>query len=457
VARLDDAAMSSSLVPDRRLRTERDGKLLLGGHPFRVMTLSPTGASSVRSWFAGRKPSGSAETDLAMRLVESGMAHPHVEPTAVNFHVVIPFRGRMDELQATLSDLDVASITVVDDGSDPPLPPIDGVEILRHAASRGPAAARNTGWRHVVERVPDPDDIVILFLDGDVRVTAGALELLAGHFHDATVAAAAPRVMSTTGSSTLARYEMLFSPLDLGADPSLVGSNRLITYVPSACLAVRASALIEYDGFDEYFRYGEDVDFVWRVAGNHQVRYEPRAVVHHHPRASIGAFAEQRFRYATAAAPLASKHPASSAPWQPSVVGAAGIGASLLGHSAIGAAIGFLPVRSVSERLGGTATPVPTAIRLLALGHGWAARSFAENTGRSWFVVSAVMLAKPSFRRRVLGWLLAGWLRRITATRSPALVALGVLDDVAYGVGTAAGAWRERSLRAIRPRINSWK
>lgn len=449
--------MTSRLVPDRLLRTERRARVLLGGHPFRVITLSPTGASSVRSWFAGGRPSGAAETELATRLVESGLAHPQVEPAPARFQAVIPFRGRVNELRATLTGLDVASITVVDDGSDPPLPSIEGVEVLRHAASRGPAAARNTGWRHVVEKAADLDDIVILFLDGGVQVTAGALELLAGHFEDADVAAAAPRVASTPGRSPLERYEMLFSPLDLGPNPSLVGSGRLITYVPSACLAVRASSVIEHDGFDEHFRYGEDVDFVWQVATGQQVRYDPRAVVHHHPRASVRAFAEQRFRYATAAAPLASKHPDTGAPWQPSIVGAAGIGAALLGHSAIGAAIGFLPVRSISVRLRSTETPVPTAIRLLAIGHAWAARSFAENTGRSWFVVSAVMLAKPSLRRRIGAWLLAGWLRRITSTSSPALLALGVLDDVAYGVGTAVGAGRERSLRTLRPRITSWR
>ena len=449
--------MRSRLLPDRQLRTERNGRVLLGGHPFRVITLSSAGASGVRSWFAGRPPSGQAENDLAMRLVESGLVHPHPEPGVTRFHAVIPFRGRIGELRATLAGLDVASITVVDDGSDPPLAPIDGVEILRHAESQGPAAARNAGWRHVVDTAADPDDLVLLFIDGGVEVTADALELLAGHFDDAAVAAVAPRVASTPGPSPLERYEMSFSPLDLGPNPSLVGSGRLITYVPSACLAVRASSVIEHDGFDEHFRYGEDVDFVWRVATQSQVRYDPRALVHHHPRRSVRGFAEQRFRYATAAAPLASKHPQTSAPWQPSIVGAGGVAASLLGHNMLGVAIGFLPVRSLAERLGNTATPVPTAIRLLAVGHAWAARSFAENTGRSWFTFSAIMLARPSCRRRVGGWVLAGWLRRVTSTRSPTLLALGVLDDVAYGVGTAVGAWRERSLRTMRPRISTWR
>ena len=449
--------MSSRLLPDRQLRTERNGRVLLGGHPFRVITLSTAGASSVRSWFAGRPPSGKAETDLAVRLVESGLAHSQAEPSTTRFHVVIPFRGRICELQATLAGLDGASITVVDDGSDPPLPAIEGVEVLRHDASTGPAAARNTGWRHVVERASDGEDIVILFLDGGVQATAGALELLAGHFEDADVAAAAPRVASTPGSSALDRYEMSFSPLDLGLHPSLVGSDRLITYVPSACLAVRASSLIEHDGFDEDFRYGEDVDFVWRVAAGRQVRYDPSAVVHHQPRASVRAFVEQRYRYASAAAPLASKHPTTSAPWQPSLVGAAGVAASLLGHSLFGAVIGFLPTHALASRLASTTTPVPTAVRLLGLGHGWAARSFAENVGRSWFVLSAMLLVRSSSRRRIGGWLLACWLRRIASTRSPALLAFGVLDDVAYGLGTAVGACRERSLSALLPRITRWK
>ncbi len=444
------------LVPDRALRTERNGGVLFGGQPFRVLTLSTNGASIVRSWFAGQQPQGIAETELAARLIEAGLAHPQAEPTAARFDVVIPFRGTIDELHSTLADLEAESITVVDDGSDPPLPHVEGVDVVRHSTSSGPAAARNTGWRHVVEKASDPGDLVVLFLDGGVKITPGALETLAGHFEDPEVAAAAPRVASTPGPAPLERYEVFFSPLDLGPHPSLVGPSRSITYVPTACLAIRASSLVELDGFDETFRYGEDVDLVWRLAEEQQVRYEPMAVVYHAPRASVLAFAEQRFRYASAAAPLASKHPTTGSPWRPSLLGAVGITASLLGHSVFGAAVGFLPTRTLAGRLAGTATPVSTAFRLSGLGHGWAARSFAENVGRSWIVLSAVVVARPSFRRRVAIWLVAGWLRRITSTRSPLLLGIGVVDDVAYGVGTAIGAWQERSLRTVLPKITRW-
>lgn len=439
--------------------------MLLGGYPFRVLRLSAGGSLRVQAWFSGDdEPRGKTETDLAARLVDSGLAHPSPAPAATACHVVIPFHGHIDELQTTLAPLrgsGSASITVVDDGSEPPIPALDGVTVLRHEQPRGPAAARNTGWRYVATSQAGAH--VIVFVDGGVVTPADGdsmgptwLEHLAGHLVEERVAAVAPRVASTPGPSLIDRYEAIFSPLDLGPAPSLVGPGRLVTYVPTACLMVRLADLANHDGFDETLRYGEDVDLIWRMSAEKHVRYDPTVVVEHEPRSNLRAFARQRFGYATAAAGLDQRHPTASAPWRSSLVGVAGVALFSLGHPVAGTLVGFGPVSMLADRLEQTATPMATSLRLLGAGHRWALRGFAESMGRSWCSGAAVLAVTPVTRTVALGWMLAGWARRAETTRSPLLLALGVVDDVSYGVGATVGALRQRSARSLLPTISRW-
>lgn len=453
--------MAAFLAPDLGVRTESAGRVLLGGHPFRVLRLSAGGARRVASWFAGEsEPNGDEEVALAKRLVMAGLAHPRPSAATLPCHVVIPFHGADKELQTTLAPLRVsgaASITVVDDGSQPPVGPINGITVLRHDRSRGPAAARNTGWRHVASTSGDSDSAV-LFLDGGVVVPSGSnwFDALSGHLVDADVAAVAPRVASTPGPSAIEQFEERFSPLDLGPSPSLVGPGRLVTYVPTACLMVRLSDLEQAHGFDEALRYGEDVDLIWRLSGDRQVRYDPSVVVQHEPRQTLGAFASQRFHYATAAAALDHRHPAASAPWQSSLVGVAGVALVSIGRPFTGALVGLGPVTLLAEQLTKTATPTATSLRLLGAGHRWAMRSFAECMGRSWLGFAMLTAAVPALRAASVGWMLAGWMRRATTTRSPRLLLLGIVDDASYGAGAVAGAVRHRSVRSLLPKISRW-
>src|SRR6202012_5155309 len=90
----------------------------------------------------------------------------------------------------------------------------------------------------------------------------------------------APRVVPAAGRrSTLARYLADRSPLDLGPDPALVRPGGAVSYLPTACVLVRASA---FRAFDESLRYGEDVDLIWRlVDAGAALRYDPVLTVRH--------------------------------------------------------------------------------------------------------------------------------------------------------------------------------
>ena len=168
--------------------------------------------------------------------------------------IVIPSAGRpsLDRLLAAVAGRGVP-VLVVDDRPAPgrrlAVPP--GVRLVRGPA-RGPAAARNAGWRACATEW-------IAFLDDDVEPAPDWLERLA-----ADLAAAAPDVGGVQG-----RLEV---PLPAGRRPtdwerSTKGleSARWAT----ADLAYRRAALVAVGGFDERFprAYREDADLGLRVTG----------------------------------------------------------------------------------------------------------------------------------------------------------------------------------------------
>jgi mycofactocin glycosyltransferase len=308
------------LALDPSTRLLAGGSVLLGGRPSRVLRLTPAGAKLVRGWRDGGVVSEQpAARRLAARLIDTGLAHPLPaggEWTTADVAVVIPARDRADLLAACLARVGpAAEIVVVDDGSRDPRA-IDavaregGARVVRAgegsgdgAGGAGPAAARNAG----IAATTAP---LVAFVDSDVRPDDGWLEPLLGHFEDARTAAVAPRVVVPAGRGVLAAYEAVRSPLDLGAAPGLVGSERRIGFVPAAALLARRAALIDVGGFDTALRVGEDVDLVWRLAAaGWTVRYEPTAQVEHPYRGTPGAWLGQRVAYGASAGALARRHP----------------------------------------------------------------------------------------------------------------------------------------------------
>jgi histidinol-phosphate phosphatase family protein len=173
---------------------------------------------------------------------------------AVRFDIVIPTAGRPSlwPLLERLRDAASQRVIVVDDRrSGPPLALPAGLELLR-SGGRGPAAARNIGWRAVSAPW-------VAFLDDDVLPAADwgrrLVEDLAG----------AP-------SQVAASQGRLRVPLPPGRRPTdwernVAGLER--AHWITADLAVRRSALTAVGGFDERFprAYREDADLALRLAG----------------------------------------------------------------------------------------------------------------------------------------------------------------------------------------------
>lgn len=175
------------------------------------------------------------------------------------FAIVIPTIGR-DSLHRLLAELDgssgprPSSVVVVDDRADP-TPPLEvstslPVTVLR-SGGRGPAAARNVGWR-------SSNAEWICFLDDDVVPQTNWLQALVDDLAKADTEDAAgsqavievPRVGGRRATDDERRTQRLADAKWITAD-----------------MAYQRSALVAVGGFDERFprAYREDSDLALRI------------------------------------------------------------------------------------------------------------------------------------------------------------------------------------------------
>ncbi len=167
--------------------------------------------------------------------------------------VVIPTAGRpgLGRLLAVLSAEGAAGVLVVDDrpGDPVPLGVPAGVRVLR-SGGRGPAAARNAGWRAATSEW-------VAFLDDDVVPPPGWAAALR-----ADLAGTGPRVVASQGRVRV--------PIPGGRRPTdwernVAGLEH--ARWATADMAVRRAALEAVGGFDERFprAYREDADLGLRL------------------------------------------------------------------------------------------------------------------------------------------------------------------------------------------------
>ena len=457
------------------------GSALLGGSPVRLLRLSET----ARALLDGGSPPGRLEVhdaltaSLARNLLDATVAHPRPAggPSHTDVTVVIPVRDNDVGVRRLVGALRGMRVVVVDDGSQRALTVEDfcatpsQVEVIRHDRSRGPAAARNSGLARCSTEL-------VAFLDSDVVPCRGWLESLLGHFCDPSVALVAPRIVALGGGREsdpaggqdgwLARYENARSCLDLGSREAPVMPYGPVSYVPSAAIICRRTALADVDGFDETLQSGEDVDLCWRLLeSGFRLRYEPIARVSHEHRTELRRWLGRRAFYGGSAAALALRHPDKMAPL---VIPAWSVPAwPLLAAGLPAGAVAALAAVAVSGRRtrqamkGGGVTVVEAGVL--------AARGFAA-TG----VQVCAALCRPYWPLALAGAAISRRARRavlaaaaVTATRDvitrpragggePPLNPLGYatvrrLDDAAYGAGLWAGVLRERTLRPLKPDI----
>jgi hypothetical protein len=179
------------------------------------------------------------------------------------------------------------------------------------------------------------------------------------------------------------------SPLDLGAIPAIVGAHRRVSYVPSAAIVCRRTALDDVGWFEPSMRVGEDVDLVRRLeAAGWTTRYEPRVRVWHDARGGFLAFARQRFSYGASAAALEQRHPGTVAPFEGTW---GGVVAAAAGAAFAGAAVAALaPRRGTLRRVWETCVPYGPESRGGRPAPRRQAAIVATGAGLAWLVTTAV-------------------------------------------------------------------
>jgi mycofactocin system glycosyltransferase len=392
---------------------QRFDRVVLAGSPLRLFRLSPAGEAFVERLESGGDVGASRLTD---RLADAGAIHPSPSDarrfTLDDVTVVTP------QLGGTVDDDDRLT---VDDGS---IPPLAGAT-LRLETNRGPAAARNAAR-------PSIDTALVAFVDADVSMPdPDWLSALLWHFDDSEVGLVAPRVRGESGS-----------PLDLGDEPARVRAGTRVSYVPGAAVVVRVAAFDQIGGFDEGLRFGEDVDFVWRLDdAGWRCRYDPAVTVWHEPRPSWRKRLRQHAGYGSSAAPLALRHPRALSPVHMNGWTAATWALALLGQRIPAIALGVGSSAALVRKL--PDVPPRAAMRLAAGGHVLAGRQLASAARRVWWPI-LVAAAVRSRRGR--------WLLLLALIDNPRAAP----TDLAYGWGVWTGMRRSRIWAPILPRLSAW-
>jgi mycofactocin system glycosyltransferase len=261
------------------------------------------------------------------------------------------------------------------------------------------------------------------------------------------------------------------SSLDLGVREAPVVPYGTVSYVPSAAIICRRSALLGVGGFDETMQSGEDVDLCWRfVEAGARLRYEPIALVAHDHRTDLREWFSRKAFYGTSAAPLTVRHPGKTAPL---VISGWSLVVWLL--LAIGSCIGYLASLVVAvmtgRRIARSLSTVDTEPRdvavVTATGLWSAALQLCSAICRHYWPIAliAALLCRRARQAVLLAAVVDGvvdWAtRRGNAdddTKPVGLlthIMLKRLDDIAYGTGLWTGVVRERNLGALKPQLRS--
>jgi mycofactocin system glycosyltransferase len=414
---------------------ERTGPVVVAGSPLKIFRLTAPGARIAEQIERGADVASSTLID---RLLDAGAIHPEYHP---GYHPENhPENQPENPLEATsvFTVDDVTVITpqlggiaatdgrvVVDDGSTPP---IAGATI-RLDNNSGPGAARNAGR-------PLATTALVAFVDADVDLLVDVgieswLTPLLPHFNDPSVALVAPRVAGEPGS-----------PLDLGDKPGRIRAGTRLGYVPAAAIVVRADAFDAVGGFDPALRFGEDVDFVWRLdQAGWRCRYEPASAVWHEPRSNWPDRLRQQAGYGSAAAPLAIRHPNALAPMHTNGWAVGSWLSALAGHPAVAAVTVAASVAALVHKLPNVSTA--WSLRTALNSHLRGLQQLSVVLRRVWWP-PLVLLA--FFSKRM----------RLVAFGAVALDVAATPTDVAYGWGVWSGMIRHRTWRPLRPKFVSW-
>ncbi|MEI8126532.1 MAG: mycofactocin biosynthesis glycosyltransferase MftF [Actinomycetota bacterium] len=432
-------------------------EILAGGSPWRVLRLPGASREVAEAWRHGGQVDESSAR-FARTLITYGLLHPEYPNVAdlSEVTVVIPHWNDERGLTTTLRSCRGLSVVVVDDGSDDvgawrSIADEFGARTISLEENSGPGFARNQGAAGVTTDF-------VLFLDTGLAVAdlTSVVGRLLSHCNDPRVAVVAPRITGGHEDSWRSGFEKRFSPLDLGPASSLVTPQSRVSYVPSAALLVRRSAIGE--GFDTSIRVGEDVDLVWRLHdAGWLIRYDASVTVAHPARDSWSAWWRQRHAYGLSAAALAERHPGRLAPAHIDPWSFLSWVALAFGRVRIATASSLVAQQIIQRQLPETLSDAPDVARHLVIRGLW--RS-AGPTGRSLVRSFGPLLLAATLlrylRRPALAIFIVGTCVRWRGQSRvvPRDIPLAVADDLAYASGLWRGAVTRRQWSVVTPQVS---
>lgn len=237
-----------------------------------------------------------------------------------------------------------------------------------------------------------------------------------------------------------------------------------VSYVPSAAIVCRSSAIRDVGGFDETMHSGEDVDLCWRlIEAGARLRYEPIALVAHDHRTQLRDWIARKAFYGGSAAPLAVRHPDKTAPL---VISGGALMAWIL--MSIGTGLGrlaslviaVLTGRRIARAMRCAETSFLDVLAVATRGLWAAALQLASAICRHYWPLAllAAILSRRCRRVVLIAAVVDGvvdWLRRREGADDDAepigpltYLVLKRVDDLAYGAGLWYGVVRERNIGA---------
>jgi mycofactocin glycosyltransferase len=442
-------------------QTSTDKDVIIAGSPIKVFRVSPAGRTIISALESGTDLPPNHEV-LTSRLVSAGAIHPVSEEAATptDITVVIPAfiktQSQLIHLNQLIEMLAPLHVIIVDDASPQPITN-NTARVIRHQHNMGPGAARNTGAHEVTTKY-------IAFVDTDCSVSSVDLCTVASHFADPSVGIVAPRVASIDDDSLIGQYEAVSSPLDMGNQPARIAPLSRVSYVPSAVVMVRTEAFHAIGGFLTTLRFGEDVDFVWRMIDNSwHCRYDPSVVCLHRNRLTFQDIARQRMSYGEAAAHLYMLHPDRLSPYVADTATTAAVTATALGFPLSALTAASISSTSLWRELHKKGIPPSDIARIIWMRFTHTAYMWCLAITRMWL---PVFLVGALFSRRLRRVLLlaivmpALWeyqrknQQKVSVTRLPLMIALRAFDHGSYCAGAWKAMLKSRTLGPLIPRLS---
>ena len=451
--------------PDKSWRRPLNGDTVIAGSPVKLFALTAKGRE-VAELIENHDEIDAGYLGLANRFLDAGAVVPVLEPGGPEIlpriTVVIPIYARehrdVERLVALLNGLDMChEVIVVDDHSPHPVLGTatfpTNCRVLRNEWNTGPAGARNAG-------LAATSTDFVAFVDADTHVDQTDLMLLASHLRNDSVVAVAPRVTGAIGGkSLLERFEESNSPLDLGDRSARVRAGTRVSFVPSACLLARTTAVRDEGGFDPELRTGEDVDLVWRLDSPlHWVLYESAVEVRHDARTSLWSWLDQRRGYGQSAAALAKRHDGALAPLATNAWSVAIVALLASKRRILALPLSAYTAVSLARKLSSLPNRWFESARLSFLGHAHTALGFARAVVRVWLPLAVLgALASKTVRRILIASItlpaLAEWVQRRPRIDPLRYAGLKLLDDAAYALGVWEGCADEKTVAPLIPRV----